>query len=185
MIVNEGGIADLIRLMVHADVSLKINAIWSLKNLLYHSDNDIRGKVLAMLSFETIYGLLEEPIDLVQEQTLNLVRNIGCGRQENIEEIFKGFGTGRLIQILESKLQSGQPAIVLQTLYIIVNVATGTELHKSRIMESSLMIQSILANLVSGSSTSSTSIIPNFLDARKFQDTPGCRLESHQSHLAQ
>lgn len=128
---------------------MKVNAIWSLKNLLYHSDNEIRGKVLAMLSFETISALLEEPNELIQEQTLNLVRNIGCGRQENIEEIFKGFGTGRLIQILESKLQSPHHAIVLQTLYIIVNVATGTELHKSRIMESSLMIQCIMKNLVS------------------------------------
>ncbi len=134
--------------MIHSDVSLKVNAIWSLKNLLYHSDNEIREKVLSMLSFETILGLLEEPNELIQEQTLNLVRNIGCGRQENIEEIFKGFGTGRLIQILEIKLQSSHPAIVLQTLYIIVNVATGTELHKSRIMESSLMIQCILNNLV-------------------------------------
>ena len=31
--------------------------------------------------------LLEENNDAVQEQTLNLIRNIGCGRQENIEEV--------------------------------------------------------------------------------------------------
>lgn len=153
MIVNEGGISDLIRLIVHPDIALRINAIWSLKNLLYHSDNEIRGKVLAMLSFETISSLLDDPNEMVQEQTLNLVRNIGCGRQENIEEVFKGFGPGRLIQILENKLQTGYPAIILQTLYIIVNVATGTELHKSRIMESSLMIQNVLKNLVSAECT--------------------------------
>lgn len=148
MIVNEGGIIDLIRLIGHPDVALRINAIWSLKNLLYHSDNEIRGKVLALVSFEAIASLLDEPHETVQEQTLNLVRNIGCGRQENIEEIFKGFGTSRLIQILGAKLQSPSPSIILQTLYIIVNVATGTELHKSRIMESSLMIQSIMNYLV-------------------------------------
>ena len=40
------------------------------------------------------------------------------------------------------------PQIILQTLYIIVNVATGNELHKSRIMESSILLQCVLNYLV-------------------------------------
>ena len=82
------------------------------------------------------------------EQALNLIRNIGCGRQEHIDEVFNGFGTACFISLIESKLQDTTPAIIMQALYIIVNVATGTEMHKSRIMESSLMVQSILTNLV-------------------------------------
>lgn len=92
--------------------------------------------------------LLEENNDAVQEQTLNLIRNIGCGRQENIEEVFNGFGSARFINILEIKIQMINPQIILQTLYIIVNVATGNELHKSRIMESSILIQCVLNYLV-------------------------------------
>ena len=88
-----------------------------------------------------MYRLLEENNEAIQEQTLNLIRNIGCGRQENIEEVFNGFGSARFINILEIK--------ILQTLYIIVNVATGNELHKSRIMESSILIQCVLNYLVS------------------------------------
>ena len=84
----------------------------------------------------------------MQEQTLNLIRNIGCGRQENIEEIFNGFGSARFVNILETKIQMNSPQIILQTLYIIVNVATGNELHKSRIMESSILVQSVLNYLV-------------------------------------
>ena len=86
--------------------------------------------------------------ELIQEQTLNLIRNIGCGRQENIEEVFNGFGSEKFINILEVKIQMASYQIVLQTLYIIVNVATGNELHKSRIMESSILIQSIMNYLV-------------------------------------
>ena len=33
---------------------------------------------------------------------MNLIRNIGCGRQENIEEVFNGFGSSRFINILEA-----------------------------------------------------------------------------------
>ena len=79
---------------------------------------------------------------------MNLIRNIGCGKQDNIEEVFNGFGSGRFISLLESKVQMTSPQIILQTLYIVVNVATGSELHKSRIMESSIIIQSILNCLV-------------------------------------
>lgn len=51
---NEGAVSDLVELVTHSDVSLRINAIWSLKNLLYHSDSEIRGKVLALLGFENM-----------------------------------------------------------------------------------------------------------------------------------
>lgn len=95
-----------------------------------------------------LYSLLEENNESIQEQTLNLIRNIGCGRQENIEEVFNGFGSSIFINILETKIQIFNPQIILQTLYIIVNVATGNELHKSRIMESSILLQSILNFLV-------------------------------------
>lgn len=79
---------------------------------------------------------------------MNLIRNIGCGRQENIEEVFNGFGSSRFINMLEAKIQMNNPQIILQTLYIIVNVATGNELHKSRIMESSILLQCVLNYLV-------------------------------------
>lgn len=54
VIVNEGAVPELVQLVSHPDTALKINAIWSLKNLLYHSDNEIRGKVMACLSFNII-----------------------------------------------------------------------------------------------------------------------------------
>jgi hypothetical protein len=85
---------------------------------------------------------------MVQEQTLNLIRNIGCGKQENIEEVFNGFGGSKFINILEAKMRVNNAQIILQALYIVVNVATGNELHKSRIMESSIIVQSILDFLV-------------------------------------
>ena len=50
--------------------------------------------------------------------------------------------------MLEVKIQMNNPQIILQTLYIIVNVATGNESHKSRIMESSILLQCVLNYLV-------------------------------------
>lgn len=94
-------------------------------------------------------SLLQENNELIREQTLNLIRNIGCGRQENIEEVFNGFGSAHFIEILESNIQKIEShQIILQTLYIIVNIATGSELHKSRIMKSTILLQSILNFLV-------------------------------------
>lgn len=97
---------------------------------------------------DLFYRLLSDSNEIIQEQTLNLLRNIGCGRQENIEEVFNGFEEGQFINILEIKVQMANHQIVLQTLYILVNVATGNELHKSRIMESTILIKSIVTYLV-------------------------------------
>lgn len=54
VIVNDGAVPDLVKLVQHPDTALRINAIWSLKNLLYHSDNEIRTKVMSCLSFDAI-----------------------------------------------------------------------------------------------------------------------------------
>lgn len=54
VIVSEGGVNELVNLISSSDTALRVNAIWSLKNLLYHSDNEIRGKVLSCISFEIL-----------------------------------------------------------------------------------------------------------------------------------
>jgi hypothetical protein len=45
----------LIQLTGHPDTGLRVNAIWALKNLLYHSDAETRNKVLSVLSFDQLY----------------------------------------------------------------------------------------------------------------------------------
>jgi hypothetical protein len=55
-----------------------------------------------------------DPEVSVQEQALNLLRNLVCGKEVDIEQVFKGFGEAKLMTILESKLRFTQLPIISQ-----------------------------------------------------------------------
>ena len=50
----------------------------------------------------------------VQEQALNLLRNLVCGKETDIELVFREMGEEKLMSILDSKLKSDQTVILTQ-----------------------------------------------------------------------
>ncbi|ORY08135.1 ARM repeat-containing protein [Basidiobolus meristosporus CBS 931.73] len=64
-------------------------------------------------------------------------------KRQNIEEVFQGIGEHNLIFLFESKLNSKHEDIILQTLYTIVNVATGNERHKMALINSDTILKAI------------------------------------------
>lgn len=57
--------------------------------------------------------------------------------------MFVGIGQDKLMRFLDEKLQSSDQEIVLQTIYVIVNVSTGSESHKSAIMSNESILNQI------------------------------------------
>lgn len=86
----------------------------------------------------------------IQEQALNLIRNVACGRERDIELVVKGLGVDTLTRILEAKLVDivYQENIVLQALYILVNLATGSDAHKGIIMGNNKLLRVLKTHLV-------------------------------------
>lgn len=78
----------------------------------------------------------------VQEQALNFLRNLAsCNDAEasrDIEGIFQGIGED-LIPLLESKLEGPHPETVCQTIFTLVNLATGDERHRIQVMTDSVL----------------------------------------------
>lgn len=76
-----------------------------------------------------------------------MLRNLACSKDAeaavDIENIFQGIGD-QLIPILESKLESLQQDTVQQSIYVLVNLATGRESHKERIISSERLLARIL-----------------------------------------
>ncbi|KAJ3060635.1 Armadillo repeat-containing protein 8, partial [Quaeritorhiza haematococci] len=128
---------------------LRLNAVWALKNLLYQADSDIKAKVMRELGWDHLYRLIVDDEIGMQEQALNLLRNLACGKQNDIENVFNGIGEERLVGILEDKLMNlGEyEEIILQTLYIVVNVATGNERHKRAMMNSEKILRNVVKYL--------------------------------------
>ena len=141
------------------DTNLRLNAVWALKNLLYQAEPDIKQQVTKRLTYGTLLALLSDTELAIQEQALNLLRNLVCGKEQDIQDVFEGMSEGTLMQVLESKLAGtgeddsdgsggGSDEVVVQALYTIVNIATGTEAHKSSIMKQDAILKRVLECIV-------------------------------------
>ncbi|KAF0444540.1 ARM repeat-containing protein [Gigaspora margarita] len=134
-IMEQGGIEKLVKLVHSPDNTLRLNAIWALKNLVYHAESEVKYRVMEVLTYQTMEKLIEDPELDVQEKALNLLRNLACPKPEDIEEVFNGLTESRLMNIIESKLCcSWSEEIIKQILFVINNIATGNENHKKTIM---------------------------------------------------
>ncbi|KAJ3249377.1 Armadillo repeat-containing protein 8 [Chytriomyces hyalinus] len=148
-VIEHGGVERIVALVSASDYHLKLNSVWALKNLLYQAGSTIKAKVMAELGWEGLKRLLFDTQIGIQEQSLNLLRNLVCGKEEDIDAVFDGLGEASLAILFDKKLSGSTvnssefDAVILQTLYVIVNIATGGERHKGLIAGS----DSVLSNI--------------------------------------
>lgn len=81
-VIEEGGLASFVKFTHSDNAALKLNSVWSLKNLLYSADSEIKRTVMQQLGYDYLIELLNDPSLEIQEQALDLVRNLACGTRE-------------------------------------------------------------------------------------------------------
>ncbi|KAG9289034.1 hypothetical protein G9A89_015583 [Geosiphon pyriformis] len=143
-ILEQGGIEKLVELVQSSNNSLRLNAIWALKNLVCHAESDVKDAVMKVLTYPLLATLIDDSEIDVQEQALNLLRNLVHPKERNIEEVFKGLGEVTLMNILEKRLCWFHSQIIKQTLYVINNIAVGNERHIQAIMARSTILRHLL-----------------------------------------
>lgn len=143
-VLANGGVDKLASLVSSMDSNLRLNAAWALKNLLFQADSEVKAKVMSVLTYKTIETLMNDNESNIQEQCLNLLRNLVSGKECDIEAVFDGLGEQKLIAYLDSNLASTNLDLVVQSLYVIVNVSTGSERHKNAIMQNESVLKHIL-----------------------------------------
>ncbi|RKO97880.1 ARM repeat-containing protein [Caulochytrium protostelioides] len=148
-VLNQGGVEVLVKLTESTNVHLRLNCVWALKNLLYNANTLIMQRVLTQLGLKGIARLLNDPDLAVQEQVLTLLRNLVCGNHDEIDYVFAELGQANLISNIESKLVHlpQYDEVLLQTLYIIANIAAGHVGHKDAIINSPVILERIRMNL--------------------------------------
>lgn len=144
-VVENGGIEKLVGLVNSSDQNLRLNSVWGLKNLLYFAESAIKVRVMKELTWSTLVNLLDDKNVDIQVQSLTLLRNLASGKTQDIQSVFDALGESIFI-ILNQKLleYSNHAEIILQTLYILVNLATGTELQKSQIMKHAGLLETLI-----------------------------------------
>lgn len=53
-IMELGGIEKLVELVRSPDNTLRLNAIWALKNLVYQAESDVKEAVMKVLTYQTM-----------------------------------------------------------------------------------------------------------------------------------
>ncbi|ESW14466.1 hypothetical protein PHAVU_008G283500 [Phaseolus vulgaris] len=129
-----GGIKELVQLTKSMDSSLRLNAVWALRNMVFLADKMCKEEIFMELTVSSVASLICDPEPSVQEQALALVRNLVGGCMDCVEYAFAEDGiildaVGRQLQ-KSSKIEIG-----IQGMYLLSNIACGNESHKEAVMQ--------------------------------------------------
>jgi len=148
--VEKKGVKILVKYTKSTNSLLKLNSIWALKNLSLRCSFEIKKKILETIKVNGICELLEDEDSNIQEQCLNLLRNIASGDFEDISFLINELNE-KLIPILIDKLKSNNHRVIVQTLYVISNISAGNLNQKDKIMNSNVL--KFILNFLSSSSS--------------------------------
>lgn len=128
-----GGLKQLVHLSKSMDSTLRLNALWALRNMTFLADDRCKETIFLELTASLFASLISDPEPSVQEQALALVRNLVDGCINSIEYIFTEDGV--ILDAVGRQLRSTSKAeIGIQGMYVLCNVASGNESHKEAVM---------------------------------------------------
>lgn len=104
-VIEAGAIQRFVEYSRATDTDLQLNGTWALNNLLFRADLNAKKAVMDSLTFDALIGLLHDPKINIQEQALEIVRNLVFGKQEDTDWVIDGIGKDDLLDVLENKLQ--------------------------------------------------------------------------------
>ncbi|KAK4275229.1 hypothetical protein QN277_018346 [Acacia crassicarpa] len=129
-----GGIKELVQLTKSMDSSLRLNAVWALRNMVFHAEKTCIEAVFMELTASSIANLIHDPESSVQQQTLALVRNLVDGHIDFIEYAFAE--NGIIFDAVGRRLRESSTAeIGIQGMYVLCNIASGNEFYKEAVMQ--------------------------------------------------
>ncbi|KDP22094.1 hypothetical protein JCGZ_25925 [Jatropha curcas] len=128
-----GGVKHLIQLSKSMDSTVRSNALWALKNMLFLADDRCKEGIFMELSASLLASLIRDDDPFVQEQALALVRNLIDGCISSMEFVFAE--NGIILDAVGKQLESASKAeIGIQGMYVLGNIASGNEFHKEAVM---------------------------------------------------
>ena len=113
----------------HSDTELKVVACFVLKNLLFRCSKDVKTAVNKELTSDILLSLLSDENQKLQEQALMIYRNL-LSQAVDIDTHVLDEAGDKLLHCLELNLDSSNRAIVLQTLYVLSNIANGNAKYR-------------------------------------------------------
>ncbi|KAL0371110.1 UNVERIFIED_CONTAM: hypothetical protein Sangu_0429100 [Sesamum angustifolium] len=128
-----GGVKQLVQLSKSMESAIRVNAVWALRNLTFLVNYRCKEEILLELTSATLISLINDPEPSVQAQALALVRNLVDGTLSSINYVFGE--DGAVLHAIARQLRStSKVEVQIQGMYALSNVASGNELHKEAVM---------------------------------------------------
>ncbi|QSL65072.1 hypothetical protein MERGE_002377 [Pneumocystis wakefieldiae] len=83
-IMEKGALRIMCEHAKNENSALRLNAVWALKHIVYAAETSVKKNVLEELGYNVLTELCNDPEVSVQEQALDVIRNVICGQQEVI-----------------------------------------------------------------------------------------------------
>ncbi|XP_021682977.2 uncharacterized protein LOC110666697 isoform X1 [Hevea brasiliensis] len=129
-----GALKQLIQLSKSMESTVRLNALWALKNMVFLADDRCKEGIFMELTASLLASLICDHNPFVQEQALALVRNLIDGCISSVEYVFTE--NGIILDAVRKQLESTSKAeIGIQGMYVLGNVASGNEFHKEAVMQ--------------------------------------------------
>ncbi|XP_011080339.1 armadillo repeat-containing protein 8 isoform X1 [Sesamum indicum] len=133
VLVQCGGVKQLVQLSKSMESAIRVNAVWALRNLTFLVSYRCKEEILLELTSATLISLINDPEPSVQGQALALVRNLVDGTLNSINYVFGE--DGAVLHAIARQLRStSKVEVQIQGMYTLSNVASGNELHKEAVM---------------------------------------------------
>jgi len=128
-LITRNALPRIVELTKSSDTSLRVAALFAIKNLTCWSTSSLKEVLMHDLSYEHLHHLCQYSDEETQVQSLGVIRNLASNKAEDIETVVDGIGEAKMMQLLEDKLCSPLDEVVLQTLFIVLNSAASKRCH--------------------------------------------------------
>ncbi|KAI3705449.1 hypothetical protein L1987_75687 [Smallanthus sonchifolius] len=133
LFVQNGGVKQLVELSKSMDSTVRLNAVWALRNLMFLVDNRCKEGIFLELRALSLTSLISDPSVFVQEQALGFICNLVNGSVDSIDYVFAE--DALLLNAVGRQVWSAsKPEVLIQGMYVLCNVSSGKEFQKEAVM---------------------------------------------------
>ncbi|KAG9036459.1 hypothetical protein FRB95_008757 [Tulasnella sp. JGI-2019a] len=126
ILLEKGVIQRMVELIDNGDEGVTRNAVWAIRNTLYHCTLSDQMLVLNQLGMERLHGILAHPDNGVKQQAIILVRNTTTSA-DSCQFVVQGLGRERVFRVLKDGIDDNDNETVLQSVSLLLNLAQELE----------------------------------------------------------
>ncbi|PVF98172.1 ARM repeat-containing protein [Serendipita vermifera] len=146
---REASISHLARWCHSSDESIRLNALWALRNALFNATSTEIASTMGNITWDNICRLAEDSDPQIREQAIILLQNITM-RDQDIVLAVENLGNERLTKILQHALSSSDPKVTEHGIRLVNNITTGPDTCRDVVL-SNKSVLTLLRNHLSHS----------------------------------